>query len=64
METVLIVTDRHSVIRDGLAQIRRITIEQARQLATRLQLVNCVLDRRLAAVVAEALGQPLPAAVR
>jgi hypothetical protein len=62
METVprLIVTDRHSVIRDGLTQIRRITIEQARQLAARSQLVNCVLDRRLAAAVAEALGQPLP----
>ena len=56
----LVVTDRHSVIRDGLARIRRVTVEQARQLAARSQLVNCLLDRRLAAVVAEILGQPLP----
>jgi hypothetical protein len=55
----LVVTDRLSVVRDGVACIRRITVDQLRALAYS-RIVNCTVDRRNAWLAAELIGRPLP----
>jgi hypothetical protein len=54
-----VVTDRLSVVRDGVACIRRITVDQLRALAYS-RIVNCTVDRRNAWLAAELIGRPLP----
>jgi len=54
-----VVTDRLSVVRDGVACIRRITVDQLRALAYS-RIVNCTVDRRNAWLAAELFQTPLP----
>jgi len=56
----LVVTDRMSVLRDGIVCLRRAAPDRLRALAAGAEVVNCVLDRRNAWLAAELIGRPLP----
>ena len=55
----LVVTDRLSVIHDGVACIRRVTPDQLMALAY-AKIDNCTVDRRNAMLAEELIGRPLP----
>jgi len=56
----LVVTDRMSVLRDGVACLRRAAPDRLRALAAGADLINCTVDRRNAWLAAELIGRPLP----